>query len=226
MDTTENGSPSPLLGKDFSNEIFIAVEKGGLDLSGLDMDDSGTLFRIKHKICRSYFTVSGTFGNHVVCYAVGDRPEMNSTAYLWGQVTDLANLWARQAKLYLDTPDLWAELRRQTNLLGAVSGSVTDNTQFTPDEQTRIAVLLQGLAEEIRQQFSLTEGQIKALDEKIVYLVESAGRFGRKDWINILFGVLLTYALAVAIPPESIRAVAAMALRAIGLLYPELPSDT
>ena len=46
--------------------------------------------------------------------------------------------WVQDVKRDLDTPDLWAELQRETKLLGAASNAITDNTLFTANEQKQI----------------------------------------------------------------------------------------
>jgi hypothetical protein len=70
---------------------------------------------------------------------------------------------------------------------------------------------------------SFSGAQIEALEEKLDYLVDASGRLGRKDWLNAFIGVALGYILGAALPPESARTIFQTFLRAIGLLYPELP---
>ena len=227
MDQTENGSPpSPLLQKWQRNSIFTAIEKAGLDPNGFSLDDSGILLRIKHRQSGSYFTISG----HAGCYAgdrvVGDGPNMPYTGYSWDAVKSRAETWAQETKRDLDIPDLWAELQRDAKLLEAASDDVTDNTPFAPEEQRAIAARFEGLANEIGQAFSLSAEQTRFLGVRIEGLVKDSRRLGRKDWLNNLIAVILGYALSVALPPDSMRVALVIALRTIGILYPELPSDT
>ena len=71
---------------------------------------------------------------------------------------------------------------------------------------------------------SLSEAQNHILNEKIVdYLVDGSHRLGRKDWLNTFIGVTLAYLLSTALPPDVARGLFSTCLRAIGLLYPELP---
>jgi hypothetical protein len=166
MYQAENGSPPPLLQKWQRNDLFTAIQKAGLDPNDFALDHSGTLLRIKHRQSRSYLTISGHAGNYTVGRMVGDGLEMRTTAYSWVSVISSADTWAWQAKIDLETPDYWAELQHDTKLLGAVSGGITENQPFTPDEQKDIARRLQGLAEDIGKRFSLSGDQTKALGEK------------------------------------------------------------
>jgi hypothetical protein len=71
---------------------------------------------------------------------------------------------------------------------------------------------------------------MEILNAKIDYLVDAAGRLGRKDWYNIFVGAIVGYILTVAVPPESARSIFSIFttfLRAIGHFFghglPQLP---
>jgi len=63
---------------------------------------------------------------------------------------------------------------------------------------------------------------MQSLAKKIDYLVDATGRLGRKDWLNTLIGVIFSFVLAAALAPDSARTIFLHALRAVGVLYPEL----
>lgn len=73
---------------------------------------------------------------------------------------------------------------------------------------------------------TLSVEQTRVLNVKIDYLIDAAGRLGRIDWRGVFIGVMLTFVLASAFPPESVSKFLLMVLRAIGHLYgfPGLPS--
>jgi len=83
------------------------------------------------------------------------------------------------------------------------------------------------MAEYAGRTYSLSAEQMRVLDAKINYLVEAAGRLGRTDWRGLFVGVIVSYILTVALPPESAHSIFMTfmtLLRAIGHLYgfPEL----
>ena len=130
--------------------------------------------------------------------------------------------WLQEVKQDLDTPDLWAELRHETELLEAGSNKVIENTLFTLEEQREIARRLNKLEEDVRRALSLSGPQTQVLHERIDYLVEASNRLGRKDWLNTFIGVTLSFVLTAALAPEAARALFRTFFRAIGLLYPEI----
>ena len=106
---------------------------------------------------------------------------------------------------------------------GADPSVVTENTLFTGDEQKEIARRLEQAAKYMRETHSLSMAQMRALDEKVYYVIEASTRLGRKDWLNIFIATILGYVFIAALPPESVRTIFSTFLRSIGILYPELP---
>jgi hypothetical protein len=215
--------PTPLLQKWQRNILFEAIQAVGLNPRDFDLTDSGAEIQIKHKWSKSIFIIGGRPGHYVGRYVVGDGPDWPYDAYSWQASTTRVSTWLQEVKRDLETPDLWAELRREVHLLGVGSNEVTDNTLFTQDEQKQIEERLRGLAKHVSDASSLSEAQKQILDEKIDYLVDSSRRLGRKDWLNIFIGVILGYLLSTALSPDVARGIFSTCLRAIGLLYPELP---
>ena len=64
------------------------------------------------------------------------------------------------------------------------------------------------------------------LDVKLDYLVNAARRLGRKDWLIVCAGVILTLIIGAVLPPSAPRDMFLGLLRAIGHLYglPDLPT--
>jgi hypothetical protein len=212
-----------MLQKFQKNEIFKAIQTVGLDPGQFDLIDSESEVRIKHKWSVSCFVVSRESGYYVGRSLVGDGVVWPTNPSSWQTLIARVSRWLEEVKQDLDTPDLWAELKREGELLGAGSSVVTENTPFTADEQKEIARRLDEAAKHVRETHLLSMAQMQSLDEKIDYLVKASGRLGRKDWLNTFIGVTLPFGLAAALAPEAARAIFLTFLRTVGLLYPELP---
>jgi hypothetical protein len=81
--------------------------------------------------------------------------------------------WLGRLKLDVDTPDLWAEVQRERALLAAVSDEAIENTPFTPAEHEEIAEQLQELKNYQTRALSLSEEQVRLLDDSHRYLRRS-----------------------------------------------------
>lgn len=129
--------------------------------------------------------------------------------------------WVHVAGGYeLPEPDLWAELQREAQQLGGtIFDDVIENTPFTVDEQNEVASQLQALAEHVRRTYSLSAAQMQALDGRLDYLTNAAGRIGRKDWVNVCAAAILGYVLTASLPPEAAHYMFLRLMRAIGHLF-------
>jgi hypothetical protein len=207
------------------NLIVEAIQTVGLDPRQFDLEDDNSQVRIKHKWSPSCFTIRPEGMGYDVSYVVGDGIDWPVSAYSWQTIPTRIRSWLEDVKRDLETPDLWAALQRETQLLGVISGDITENTPFTPDEQSEIAARLQALAEHARRTYSLSAAQMRTLDEKLDYLADAARRLGRKDWLNVCAGAILGYVLTASLPPESARDMLLGLARAIGHLWglPDLP---
>jgi hypothetical protein len=136
----------PLLRKEHKNDIFRAIQAVGLDPNEFDLEDFADGVRIKHKRSESYFIVGrDESGYYVGKSLVGDGLVWPTSPASWQTLMPRISWWLEEVKQDLDTPDLWAELKREAQLLGADSSVVTENTAFTVDEQREIARRLKEL---------------------------------------------------------------------------------
>lgn len=136
-------------------------------------------------------------------------------------------LWLADVKRDLETPDLWAELQQEAELLGKVTDEVSENTPFTLNEQKEIARRLKELAETTKRTHSLSAQQMRVLDTKLSYLINAASRLGRIDWRNAFVGAIIGFILTTALPPETARYIFVSVLQEIIKIYvilPKLPS--
>jgi hypothetical protein len=221
--------PSALLQKWQTNDLFEAIQIGGLDPRAFEMENSGAETQVKHKWSRSFFIIGGDAGDYRGHSVVGDGVEWPYEVYSWHSLMTRFSRWVSEVKTDLDTPDLWAELRSETDLLRSAHTGAGDNTPFTRQEQKEIELRLRELEAQVAQTCSLPEREVENLNAKIDYLVKAAGRVGRIDWRNLFVGAVVGY-LFTGIPPEPARCVfqaLVKCLRVIGHLYghgfPELP---
>jgi hypothetical protein len=221
------GSPPSWLNKLSKYQIFKAIQAVGLHPEDFDLGDDDAEVRLKHKRSASCFTIRSEGLKYVGRSVAGDFWDMPFEAYSWkALIHQRISSWLGLVKLDLETPDVWAELHRDDQLLfSGTSDDVTENSRFTPDEQNEIATRLHTLAEDARRTYSLSAAQVRVLDAKLDYLVNAARRLGRKDWLNVCAGVILTLIIGAVLPPSAPRDMFLGLLRAIGHLYglPDLP---
>lgn len=211
-----------------SNQVFEAVEAAGLAPEGFGWDGGADESRIRHLSSEAYFVFGDVPGGYVARYVAGDDPVEEREAQSWWAQMQHVERWLTAVKLDIEMPDLWAELRRETELLGATADEAIENTPFTLDEREEIAERLQEMRDYARRTYLLSEEQMRVLDAKLDHLAAATGRLGRADWRGLFVGTMLTFVLTAALPPEAARHILLTLLRSIGHLlghgFPELPS--
>lgn len=208
------------------NDVFEAVKKGGMGPEEFDFSVGAKEAILRHLPSPARFILSGDVTDYAVRRVAGDGPVQERTGLSWYRVEEQIGLWLSEVKWHVDMPDLWAELQRKRELLAAISDNAVENTPFTDAERQQIAGQLQELKEYVGRTGSLSEPQMRRLDERLDYLVDAAKRVGRRDWLLMLAGVMLSYVLAVELPPQTARDILDTFLRGIARIlgqdFPEL----
>ncbi len=198
------------------NEVFQAVQQAGLSPEEFDFDLGEDESTLRHRPSGAYFVFGGFAGKYSSHYFAGEGPpEARTDLSQYGLMQQL-NLWLSQVKQDISTPDLWAQLQGQAKLLATISDEAIDNTSFTPEEREEIAGQLRELRDYVTRTHSLSAAQARLLDEKLVYLVDASRRVGRKDWLLMAAGVMLSFVLGAALPPDAVSDVLATLLTSIG----------
>ncbi len=103
-----------------------------------------------------------------------------------------------------DTPNLWAQLQREREVLVAsLYEQEGGNTPFNSDEQTEIAEQLAQIKELLKETHSLSEAQMLVLNMKIDDIAAAANRMGRKDWLLVFYGVMFPLIVTILLHHKS-----------------------
>jgi hypothetical protein len=177
---------------------------------------------------RFTFDFDAQYNNHCAEWSPGEqqpRDKDNAGSDGWPYMLNLVSVWLNNVRRERSSPNFWAQLNKQRDLLAASEPtSDTLNTPFSPEEQAEIVAQLN----EIKQLLVNNYGaDPQALASRIEQLTEASTRLGRRDWLNIFLGTLFGWALNGLVPPQGIREVLALASHTIGHLFggsvPQLP---
>jgi hypothetical protein len=205
------------------NDIALAIKERGLEITDFEWQtvDSQNITGVKvplliHKPTR-YFTLfdfrdpKGQLFSLERCPGrdrLSDSREFES----WEAARSFAVNWLDFLKKEIEAPDLWKAISHETSLLTAAA-DVDSNAPFTAEEQQYIHSQLQGLRE-----YLLTVHRLdpELVGPQIQYLVESAGRMGRKDWTAILVRIIVNVIVSAGLPPETSREILKFAWTLLG----------
>ncbi|MCA1701253.1 MAG: hypothetical protein LC790_21090 [Actinobacteria bacterium] len=184
------------------NTIFEEIQAAGFSPQDFELrrgDDETTL---DHRWSESYFVVRVALPYYEGEHAAGDGPPWPYKAYGWEALPEHLRRWLRDVRNNLETPDLWAELLSEREMLG-VAPEGDENTPFTRDEQGEIAKRLREVEEYVKATYSLSEGQAHALRARLDYLETAAGRLGRTDWRGVFVGVVVSLGADASFGPSA-----------------------
>jgi hypothetical protein len=204
------------------NAIFKAIAEAGLDPHDfeLDLDPEGDVdAEIIHPGSESFFTLKYAAGGWSGDKRVGDRLPWPYDAYAWTALEERLGYWLGEVKSYIETPDLWDELRREREMLQAAPAEAVENSPFTPEEQAEIVKRLREIEEYAKGTYALSDSDRQALEARFDYLEEAVGRLCRLDWRNIALGTLFTLAAEAILPPEAVRHLLLMLFQQIVHLF-------
>jgi hypothetical protein len=214
------------------NTIFEAVAAGGLDTRECGFEYDDLEWRISHVPSGSYFLLQGDPGHYTATAVVGDDLPRPAESFTWAKVQERVARWAGEVKTDVNTPDLWAELRRGQGILTGVGYEDVENTRFTSDEQAQIVEQFRQITEFVQRAYPLSEVQSLSIAAKLDDIALAAGRVGRKDWRLLVGGAILSVIIADLLPREAVWDILTMALQGLGHLFnggggpPQLPLMT
>lgn len=189
----------------------------------------GGAAEIDHLPTSSTFTVDSVDGANFFGIArVGDFGGFEYGAVPWHLMMEVNfRGWLQDVKLEAETPDLWEDLRRGSELISESARPDLANTPFTPAEQEQISAQLKEIRTQVAELCSLTEEQSARIEERFDQGEEASRRLGRKDWILLFGGAMLSLVVSAVVPPEVLQHALTMTAQRLGHLFgggpPQLP---
>lgn len=215
------------------NELFQAVAAVGLDMATFDFEHDGNSAKVAHRPTGSTFVVSEIPKGFNLNWQVTDGPhsDWNEGCGEWDDVFPVANFWAGEVQYINGTRDFWQEIKKVSAALAPIQQEDVTGTPFTADEQAEISQHMETVKEQIRQAPDLTAAQVRAIEQAINELNESAEKVNRKDWRLLLYGQAMNLFFAYAIPPQVVQGVITTVITGLGHMFglglpPSLPPQS
>lgn len=171
-----------------------------------------------------YFIDLFADGYRVRYRPAADRPHDKSGSGSWNEVVETTfPEWLSFVEREVSAPDLWGQLSAERELVDAASGPA-ENTPFTPEERGQISAQLEEIREFLFATEELSAERQQAIESRLKYLEEAAGRLGRIDWVNIFVSTIFQFAFNAIVSTSAVQDVLRMAAQGIGPLFgPEIP---
>lgn len=208
--------PSQSIFRTELNAVVQSLLTSGLDETGFEFskDFSKKVFDIQlplqvtHRESGFYFIVDferGEWG--ATSYSTSSFPSMSAddeVEYVksWGEVINTLDSWLGRVGKELSQPDPWLLLNEGKVLVDNIPSEGASVERFDDEELIRVRTLLDKVREFLISETQPTEDQLKLVDEKLLYLEESAKRQSKQDWAHTAIGVMFTIAIGLAMAPD------------------------
>ncbi len=97
------------------------------------------------------------------------------------------------------------------------------NQPFSLTEREHISRSLGEIKAYLVATHSLSTARLAFVEERLRYLEDSAGRMGRKDWVNLVYGTLINIAVGAALASDAAKELLRLAGSALAWLLGGLP---
>lgn len=110
--------------------------------------------------------------------------------------------WLKELRKEVEAPDLWASVGQERALANAAASEGVDNNPFTPVERQIISASLNEIKTTLLSMQQFDSRQSAIIDNQFKYLDEAGQRMGRKDWLMLSFGTIVTVIVALSLTQE------------------------
>lgn len=206
-----------------SNMLFEKIVEADLDPADFLLIAEAKWPGVTHIASGSFALIKPHFwntSNYKLRTLVAPGRESYLTGLTWRQVIENVSEWCGQLK----APNLWAELQRAHEIPGEADEGETDNTPFTAEELADISRQLAQIKKYLEETVSLTAQQVSRVNERLDEAERASKRMGRKDWLLLFSGTILTLIVTDLVSPDVAHHIFAMALNGLRHLFGAIPS--
>ena len=216
--------PAPVILPTQKNELFELLRTNDLPVNQFAWETPDARFgasvpRLVHSPSGLYFEIFFDEGFlRSVTYFPGPGGRKSHTeVHDWGGVIRNAGLWATYLKRELSVPDLWASVQTEREFMSG--GPVTAaNSAFDQSEKERISRSLNEIRGFLENTQKLSGVQLAIVSSQLAHLEDAANRVGRKDWLLMAIGTLMSIAVTAALSTEQAQALMHFASSSLGWL--------
>jgi hypothetical protein len=139
----------------------------------------------------------------------------------WSSVLTAFRDWLTYVKREMTEPDFW-KVSPPSDLLPAI-GPTASNEPFTAEEQRHIAATLEEVRHEVHTLRELSDDQKKSFDATVQQMLDSAGRLGKRDWVNAFLGAYVGWVVTSALGSQVAQSVFDLIASKLSWVWSEIP---
>ncbi len=188
------------------NSTLESIQKSSLNPADFEWSETGLpaslvenqaiVSKITHRPTGYYFIFDAR-DHYCVRLAPGLRGKITQTEYVeeWEKALLYFKSWISVLETEISSPDLWAEIRRESALLAAPGEVEESNERFDDTERSDVHMRIDEVLNYLTSIKSGDESFHRYARNRLEYLKDASNRLGRKDFKAILVGTLCGLAI-------------------------------
>lgn len=200
----------PIFRSDLNNLLALLLRED-FTAKGFEVDQDLTAtglivelpLRITHKPSAFYFNISSLGASYRVSCLPGSKPQVvHVNVSNWTEVLTRCKAWIARVIREVEQPDPWSLLNQGKVLTDELPGAGQGLEKLDPLQLKSVEAFVQSIKDYITREVNPTEDQLRTIDQKLNYLIESAKRQSKQDWAHTAIGVVVTIAIGLAMAPD------------------------
>jgi hypothetical protein len=196
--------------------VFEAIEKTGLDPRDFKwcetnrdpMQTPHIVSKLVHTPSGYYFVFDVKNRAHLCEFFPGEEVQVQELfSGEWETQVIHFRRWLGYVERETETLDPWAAILREKELLLAAWDPDERNTPFSAEEIKRISAGLEEIKQLLLKDRGFSDEMLQRVDAKFNHVKQALTRMGRKDWVFMLIGCLVTILSGGAFAPSAAREV-------------------
>jgi hypothetical protein len=210
------GVPRPIL-RSQANEVFKRIEQAELDPSDFTWEMRGGKYPNSTYLVSclvhlptwfffefDFYLWNGDWTRRYSQFQPGGADSLPQQSYddTWEEQLATCEQWISIVAREVKAPALWNEIRKAGTLLSPIGvKGEAENKPFSKSETEQIRASLARIEKEMQK--IITTEQFNELRSRLAWLEVAASRMGRKDWILLALGSLVSFATGAVLTPST-----------------------
>lgn len=171
------------------------------------VDSSKKVISLDYKDTEYYFTFDLDSGRYYCFFSPGYKIiEDYIFNTIWDSVVEVFVEWIGFLKDEISQPDLWDEIRKY-NFYTEFNEITDGNEPFNVVQAKQIQNGIEAIRSYLIEQVQSDQENVRIINEKMDYLVNSIDRMGKVDWKNIFVGAMVNLSITLALDPEQAKTI-------------------
>ena len=190
---------------DLTAEGFQSSEFEWLDAPSIARADT-IVSKIRHKESDYYFLFDhgpdSPYGSHYYERSPGETVSTDR-GYPggWDLMRNAFVEWTRYLKREIESPDYWTDIAGQSEI-GKLFSDMPNNDPISDEDQLRITEAVEQIRNYLKEKEEFEADYWKSIDEKLDLIIDSSKTNGRKAWVMLAIGGLISIFSSGIFAPE------------------------